>query len=62
MPRDGTQLVFTQCIEEEEARDGMQLVCSQYVEEEEADGEKKLRESRKQILRPKQVLSPRLTY
>lgn len=41
MPRDGTQLVFTRCVEEEEA-----------------DGGRRVRGSRKQILRPKQVLSP----
>lgn len=57
MPRDGTQLVFARCVEEEEARDGTCLVCSPCVEEEEPDVGKWLRGSRKQSLRPKQVLS-----
>lgn len=39
-------------------RDGTRLVCSQCVEEEEADGGRRVRGSRKQILRSKQVLSP----
>ena len=58
MPRDGTRLVFTRCVEEEEARNGKRLVCSQCVEAEEADGGRRVRGSRKQILRPKPVLSP----
>lgn len=53
MPRDGTQLVFTPCVEEEAARNGTRLVCSQCVEEEAADGGRRV-----QILRRKQVLSP----